>query len=207
MSKLIILAIFSMIIAVTFVSTQDFTPTKNPIKVRCYFTGHGGIDFHIEPTWNPDGAKRFLDLVDDGYFSRSPLYRVFYNKIIGFGSNAKTKEWEKKYKPLPEIKKEITYKKGWLGFAEDRSRNMDFVIAMAEDYEYYALEHFDAPIGYSAKVSLLVGQFFAKYGESVPHGLGPDPEKIKEQGEQYLKQYPELDYIISCNRLPDHDEL
>lgn len=52
----------------------------------------------------------------------------------------------------------------------------------------------------------VVEAFESKYGDIQPFGTGPDPLRILQEGDQYLKTYfPDMDYIIKCRVIGETD--
>jgi peptidyl-prolyl cis-trans isomerase A (cyclophilin A) len=43
-----------------------------------------------------------------------------------------------------------------------------------------------------------VEQIYGGYGESAPKGRGPEQQRIKSEGAEYLKGFPKLSYIVSA---------
>jgi len=52
--------------------------------VDCKST-QGPVEIHVVREWSPLGAARFLELVDDGYFSDLALFRCVRNFLCQFG--------------------------------------------------------------------------------------------------------------------------
>ena len=38
-------------------------------------TTKGSFDIEVYPDWSPLGAKRYLELVEDGFYTNIPMYR------------------------------------------------------------------------------------------------------------------------------------
>ncbi len=61
-----------------------------------------------------------------------------------------------------------------------------------------------APFGFVTEASMeqTVAKLNTSYGEMPPTGHGPDPQRIESpEGDAYLKkEFPDLDYFVSCAR-------
>jgi len=212
MSKFIqIILSLIIVINISIISTFDYKPSYTAIIVECETTAYGStFEVVVEPSWSKHGSKRFLDLVDNGYFTNIPIYRVVYNYIVGFGTNPNTKEWEKKYRPIIDESRRPEhndYFRGFIGLQgvlnNVNTRNLDFYIAMTDNYELGTLKVWDVPFGFISKTSLdkVVGRFNGQYGDNYPNfDRGLEVAKIRNEGEEYLKKFPRIDRILSCRR-------
>merc|ERR1719491_945502 len=51
----------------------------------CINTTKGDICIKLVPSWAPEGVKRFLDMVDDGFYSEVAMYRAIAGFLVQFG--------------------------------------------------------------------------------------------------------------------------
>jgi cyclophilin family peptidyl-prolyl cis-trans isomerase len=92
---------------------------KDPF-VRCTIDGKGEILIKMHVDWAPIGAKRFLDLVKDDFFTDHPLYRAVDNFIIQFGVSgdvAKQKKWRDLGPLKDDVNKKIPFKTNYISYA------------------------------------------------------------------------------------------
>mmetsp|Transcript_13103 Transcript_13103/g.31058 ORF Transcript_13103/g.31058 Transcript_13103/m.31058 type:complete len:142 (+) Transcript_13103:103-528(+) len=68
--------------------------TATATLVRCGST-EGNILIKVHSEWAPNGAERFLALVEDGFFSDSPLFRVVPGFLVQFGIGSTPEETSK----------------------------------------------------------------------------------------------------------------
>jgi len=54
------------------------------VLVRCESTA-GPWTAEIHPSWSPNGAKRYLELLEDGFWSDIPLFRAVPGFLVQFG--------------------------------------------------------------------------------------------------------------------------
>lgn len=156
--------------------------------------------------WSPIGAKRFLELVDDGYFNHLPLFRCMQNFICQFGP-ALPSAHVKIYPPItddPPRSDLRSFREGYVSFAgyAPNTRETDLFIALAAAPSL-GTQPWETPIGYVTDASMApVRQFNTSYGDTYPTGRGPERQKITAaDGDEYLKNnFPDLDYFLSCSR-------
>jgi peptidyl-prolyl cis-trans isomerase A (cyclophilin A) len=179
----------------------------NIIKVVCETT-KGIIDIDVNPAWSPLAAQRFLQLVDDGFYQNTPLFRCVDNFLCQWGAvpatpNAKIYESIKDDAKKPELR---NFKKGYLSFAGSGpdSRTTHIFMALGDQADSLGSQSWETPFAQVSSESFekTVTHFTTSYGEMPPWGKGPDPQKIQEpDGHTYLTQnFPLLDYIKSCSR-------
>jgi hypothetical protein len=64
---------------------DESAPDPDAVDVRC-FTTEGYFTVRVNPSWAPLGAARFLEMVDDEFFSdRVPGYRTVAGFLMQFG--------------------------------------------------------------------------------------------------------------------------
>jgi len=177
-------------------------------RVKCYTT-EGTIRVNIIPGWSPFGAARFLHLVRIGYFKGCALNRVVKNFLTQFGisSDYVTRtNWRMESISDDVPIYDVPFQPGYLSYAGSGplSRSTEIFIVMPGTSEQQ-LKHFgtnvwEIPFGYILPGDLHVLDKFSSYGDIVPFGNGPDPQKIYlEDGYSYLKQeFPAMTYIKNC---------
>lgn len=179
---------------------------KKEIAVHCETT-KGPLEIVVKSDWSPRGAARFLELVDDGFYTHLPLFRCIDGFICQFGASV-PKPNAKKYLSIDDDapKKELqNFKAGYLSFAGygPNTRAQHVFIAF-NAVPSLGTQSWETPFGYVTDASMqsTVSRFNTSYGESAPYGSGPEPQKIEQMdGDAYLKaQFSQLDYFISCVR-------
>jgi len=177
------------------------------ITVSCETT-KGNMQVVVKPDWSPLGAQRFLQLVDEGFFRDVPLFRCVDNFLCQFGA-ALPRQDARNYAPikddpkLPELRR---FKRGFMSFAGNgpNSRATHMFITLGENLESLGTMPWETPFGYVTQESMekTARRFTTSYGDIAPWGAGPDPQRIgAADGAEYLKKnFPLLDYIVSCSR-------
>lgn len=179
-----------------------------PVQVVCETT-KGKLEITVRPDWSPRGAERFLQLVDDGYFTKLPLFRCMSGFICQFGPRLlRAGEPARNYSTIPDdpILPELrNFQPGYLSFAGygPNSRGTHLFVAL-EAVSSLGKQPWESAIGVvsDATFSSTVKKWNTEYGETTPTGHGPDPRRIESpDGEAYLREgFPNLDYFLSCAR-------
>ncbi len=71
--------ILMLLLALTYNARCEIT-----VRVICEATC-GRWEVEVHPSWSPNGAKRYLDLVADGFFDNTPLFRAVPGFLVQFG--------------------------------------------------------------------------------------------------------------------------
>lgn len=174
-------------------------------NVKCQTT-KGVLDIVVMNDWGPRGAARFLQLVDDGFYTGLPFFRCMDQFICQFGA-AVPKPNAKAYSPIPDDMQRAdlrNFHRGYLSFAGSgpNTRSTHAFISFG-DIPSLGANSWETPFGYLAPSSMeTLSLLTTVYGEMAPGGQGPDPQKIAApDGAAYLKKnFPRLDYFVSCAR-------
>jgi len=175
---------------------KDGVPSQYTVELD---TTKGAIVIEVRRDWAPNGAERFYELVQNGYFSDVAFFRV----IAGFmaqggirGDPALNAEWREKRIPDDPVK--ASNMRGTVTFATSGpdSRTTQFFINFADNSRLDGMGF--APFG-KVKDMAPVDALYDGYGEGAPGGRGPSQGQLQMQGNSYLKQsFPKLDYIKSA---------
>ncbi|MBE9609583.1 peptidylprolyl isomerase [Chitinilyticum piscinae] len=193
--------------AAPLLAAQATTPVVKPVHVVCT-TSKGDLDILVQPAWAPQGAARFLQLVEQGFYQDVPLFRCVNNFLCQFGV-VPLKAGARNYAAIPDdpVKRELLpFKRGYLSFAGSgpNSRSNHAFITLGEKVESLGTQPWEAPFAVITEPSLskVLPQLTTRYGDMPPWGKGPDPQRIAApDGAAYLKAgFPQLDYIRSCKR-------
>jgi peptidyl-prolyl cis-trans isomerase A (cyclophilin A) len=176
------------------------------VTVACGST-KGTFEIEIHQSWAPNGAARFLDLVENKFFDNQALYRVVPNFLLQFGHPPDASKMEK-WKAIPDdIDIDITFEDGYLSFAgsgaNSRTHHVFFTLGTVKSL---GKSPWETPFGFIKKSSLRVlHSFNAEYGDLAgfqKNGQGVDQGKLKTLGYTYLKKnFPKLDYLKECKIL------
>ena len=184
-------------------------------RVRCETTA-GPLDVDVFEGWAPLGARRWLDMVEEGFFSsRVGLFRAVKNFLCQTGvpgDPAVHKAWrargrikdDPQWLDMKGARRPL--KRGYLAFAGSgpNSRTTEFFFAF-RDLQLGG-SPWEVPFGRLAGAHSFAAmdRFYAGYGDMKAFGGGaPAQGKIYNQGAAYLDaEFPELDFITSCAVAP-----
>eukprot|EP01063_Lacrimia_lanifica_P033692 TRINITY_DN6071_c0_g1_i1.p1 TRINITY_DN6071_c0_g1~~TRINITY_DN6071_c0_g1_i1.p1 ORF type:complete len:275 (+),score=64.36 TRINITY_DN6071_c0_g1_i1:48-827(+) len=191
------------------------TTVTSGMRVACRTTV-GDFAIEMTPERGPLGAQHYVDLVEDGFYTDVPLFRVVSGFLVQYGipgrreDKAKTKKWtHPKSKleddPHPKPQGRSKMQRGDMSFAGagPNSRTTQVFIAYTSEAGLGGALH-ETPFGRVVEGMDAVDKFFSGYGDTAPWGkLGPDQGRIWHEGNAYLKsEFPKMDYILSCSVVP-----
>jgi cyclophilin family peptidyl-prolyl cis-trans isomerase len=168
-------------------------------------TTKGEIMLKIVPNWAPLGAQRFLQLVDDGYYSEIAIYRAVPKFLVQFGI-VKDKSRTGKYKKIQDDPLcGIPIQDGTVIFAAAGANTRKSTVCLfLGDYPQLGSSPWETPIGKVVPQSMTtLHSIFTGYGD-IPQcgGKGPDPHKLEELGNDYIvREFPKCDYVTGATRM------
>src|SRR5579863_9806045 len=165
-------------------------------KVK-FDTSKGPFIVEVHRDWAPNGADRFYNLVNNGFFDNARFFRVISGFMVQFGINADPKlsaVWrEARIKDDPVRQ---SNKRGFITFATagPNTRTTQVFINFA-DNNMLDRQGF-APFGQVVSGMSAVDALYSGYGEGAPGGQGPEQGRLQREGNAYLlKEFGKLDYI------------
>ena len=173
--------------------------TKAPAVFKVQFTttkGEFAVEVHTD--WSPHGARRFFDLVKAGYYDDAAFFRNIGGFMVQFGIhgdpavNAKWRGERIQDDPMGVQ----SNKKGFLTFAMagPNTRTTQLFINFADNSRLDGMGF--TPIAKVVSGMEVVEKLYNGYGEGAPRGMGPEQNRIQDEGNAYLKKdFPKLDYI------------
>lgn len=199
----------------SFRSSSSIPPvTSATTIVRCETTvrvpdreGEQAIEMRIRPEWAPLGAARFLNLVKDGYYDNTPLFRAVDGFLIQFGISldvAKRTRWETERlrdDPKQPSNPELATDEGLISFAgyaaNSRATQVFVTLDGGSRKSSLGTMPWEVPIGrITAETMDVIRHVYTGYGDTV------EQSKIKDEdpgrSEEYLAQFPRLDWILRC---------
>jgi len=202
-----LLVVFFYLLASGIVFNTEASLPVNPSETTTQYvscnTTKGLIGIEVYPKWAPRGAKRFIELVKDGFFSNIPLFRCVNDFIVQFGITDKPKHrhWQTEtIKDDPNLNKGI--KKHYISFAGNgpNSRSTNVFIAF-RDNDFLGKSPWETPYGKLVRGASVMANWYCGYGDMKQGGNteGIDADKLYAEGNKYLRRdFPLIDYIISC---------
>ena len=169
-----------------------------PEKFRAKFaTTKGDIVIEVTREWSPNGADRFYNLVDIGYFDDIAIFRAVPNFMFQFGVHGDpnvSKHWKDS-----NIKDDAPGKAsnlpGYVTFAKTgmpNSRSAQMFVNLGNN-SFLDAQGF-TPFGKVIEGLEVVAKINTEYGENDPEDQG---SLITKGNDWLLKKYPRLDIIKS----------
>ena len=162
-------------------------------------TTKGAIVIDVYGAWAPQGAARFRELVETGYFTDVAFFRVISGFMAQAGISGDPNlnaTWRKKSIPDDPVKASNT--RGTVTFATSGpdSRTTQFFINFGNNARLDGMGF--SPFG-KVKDMAPVDALYDGYGEGAPQGRGPAQGLLQTRGNEYLREsFPKLDYIKSA---------
>jgi peptidyl-prolyl cis-trans isomerase A (cyclophilin A) len=163
-------------------------------------TSKGTVVIEAHSSWAPNGANRFRELTESGYYNGCKFYRVIKGFMVQAGLNGDP--------PLTAQ---------WTGRQIDddppRAENMRGTVCMARSGPNSATTQFFintndnlflesqgcAPFGSVVEGMEIVDSLYSEYGECAPIAKGPEQRWVIAKGDVYLSaEFPLLDRIITA---------
>jgi peptidyl-prolyl cis-trans isomerase A (cyclophilin A) len=175
----------------------DRAPDTYRVKLE---TTEGDVVILVNRSWAPNGADRFYNLVEIGYFEDVAFFRAIKAFMVqaGFHGDPKVNAvWSQaRIDDDPILQPN---KRGMVTFAQPsapNARTTQFFINTV-DNDYLEQHGSFAPFGKVISGMEVVDEIYTGYGEGAPRGRGPSQAAIARDGNAYLKSsFPELDYIL-----------
>jgi peptidyl-prolyl cis-trans isomerase A (cyclophilin A) len=160
-------------------------------------TSKGTFVLEVRRDWAPNGADRFYNLVQNGFYDNARFFRVISGFMVQFGINGDPRisaVWQDAN--IKDDPVRVSNQRGYITFATagPNTRTTQVFINFADNR---ALDRQGfSPFGRIVSGMNVVDALYAGYGEGAPQGLGPNQDRIQKQGNAYLmRDFPKLDYI------------
>lgn len=179
---------------------------KAPESYKVKFTTtKGDIVLQVSRALSPNGADRFFNLVNAGYFTDIAFFRVIPGFMGQFGIHGDpviSAAWRSANIQDDPVK--ASNVRGALTFAKSgapNSRSTQFFINLADNTNLDGMGF--SPFGKVVEGMEVMDKINGEYGEGAPNGRGPAQGRVQAEGNAYLKaEFPRLDYIKSATILP-----
>ncbi|MGC9940767.1 MAG: peptidylprolyl isomerase [Verrucomicrobiota bacterium] len=188
-----------------FVDPARLTATAPDTFKTLFVTSKGNFTIQVTRSLAPNGADRFYNLVQSGFFSDVEFFRVVPGFMCQFGIHgdpAVSARWRDANITDDPVKGSNT--RGTITFATagPNTRTTQLFINFGDNSGSLDGQGF-APFGKVIQGMDVVDKINGEYGDGAPYGRGPDQGRIQGEGNTYLKkEFPDLDYIKSATILP-----
>lgn len=190
-------------------ATVDRTKLLDPSKLNeqapdvfsaRFETSKGPFVIEVHRSWAPNGADRFYNLVNNGFYDDTRFFRVVSGFMAQFGIHGDPKVSEV-WKPamIEDDPVKATNTRGMVSFAMrgPATRTTQLFINYVDNIRLDPMGF--APIGQVVEGMDVVDALYSGYGEGAPRGRGPDQGRMQSEGNSYLAaEFPELDYVKSA---------
>ncbi len=178
-------------------------PTKATAKAPDVFkakftTTKGDFVIEVHRDWAPNGADRFFNLVQMGFYDDTRFFRVVDAFMVQWGISGDpqvSSHWMTAGIPDDPVKQSNT--RGMVTFAMSgapNSRTTQVFINFVDNSRLDAMRF--QPFGKVVTGMEVVDSLYKGYGEGAPGGMGPAQPSIQSQGNAYLdSKFPKLDGI------------
>jgi len=165
-------------------------------------TTKGDLTVEVTRAWAPNGADRFYNLVQAGYFTDIAFFRAIKGFMCQFGIHGDptvSAAWRDAKIPDDKVGA-ASNTAGMLTFAMagPNTRTTQLFINLEDNANLDSMGF--PPFGKVVEGMDVVKKLNTEYGEGAPRGRGPDQGKVQMMGNAYLKKdFPNLDYIKSAS--------
>jgi len=180
-------------------SDTDASDTAEAFSVA-FATTAGNFTIDVTRAWSPNGADRFAELVDSGFYDGCRFFRVVPGFMVQFGINGNpaTQAMWSNAAILDDTVVESNVR-GYVSFAQTadpNSRTTQLFINYVDNSFLDAMNFSPFGVIRSGGMSA-VDSITSEYGES------PDQRLITSGGQGYLDtNFPNLDFIETARRAP-----
>ncbi len=170
----------------------ETAPEQYTVKIK---TTKGLITLDVTRAWAPQGADRFYNLVQAGFYDDVGFFRVIARFVAQFGINgnpAVNAVWREA--TIPDDPVTQSNLAGTVTFATSgpNTRTTQIFINLKDNPRLDEMGF--APFG-TLRNDKVAQKLYVGYGEGAPQGRGPDQERLQTEGKAYLEGFGELDHI------------
>jgi peptidyl-prolyl cis-trans isomerase A (cyclophilin A) len=163
-------------------------------------TTRGRFTVAVDRSWAPNGADRFHELVESGFYDDVAFFRVLSGFVAQFGISGDpdvAKKWRSA--PIDDDPVVQSNSRGTITFATagPNTRTTQLFINLADNTRLDSMGF--SPFARVADGFDVVEALYADYGEGAPNGSGPSQGLIESRGNAYLKEeFPHLDFVTEA---------
>lgn len=172
---------------------------RAPDKFRVEFdTTKGKFIIEVTRAWSPNGADRFYNLVQLGFYDGVRFHRAIDDFMVQFGIHpepAVNGAWYNAF--IPDDPVVESNRRSYVAFAHagKNTRTTQIFISYVDKQRRLDKEGF-SPFGKVVEGMNVVDSFYKGYGELAPKGKGPDFSRAQREGQAYFDaNFPKLDGI------------
>lgn len=161
-------------------------PALTQVKRVRFVTTVGNFLVEVYPEAAPNAAKRFLELVQKGFFDFTPVFRVVPQFVCQFGINWRPPHPEFKENTFKDDPSYFQLSQGTLAFAKSGpDSNSTQVFINYRDNSRLVQQ------GFTAFARVVEGYDITERFEAVgDESMGLDQDQLWDKGDAYLKKLP-----------------
>eukprot|EP00041_Stephanoeca_diplocostata_P004926 m.53569 g.53569 ORF g.53569 m.53569 type:complete len:350 (-) comp15451_c0_seq2:847-1896(-) len=182
---------------------QEQAPPGTP-NVHCEST-KGSFTIEMHPEWSPLGAERFTQIVADGGYDGTVIYRVVKDQAVQFGylkDEALRKKWQQKkdLQDEPQVFRDPNFHRGMISFAGGgkNTRGTDvFITFMTGNANGNPRAPWETPFGIIDEEGMkAITSFTSEYGDF--ESFGGHAPQLGHGYASLKKTHPNIDYLGKC---------
>jgi peptidyl-prolyl cis-trans isomerase A (cyclophilin A) len=171
-------------------------PAKYTVKFE---TTKGDMFIDVTRSWAPNGADRFYNLVEIGYYDDIAFFRViggFMAQLGIHGDPAIARVWKTAKIDDDPVNESNTTGMVTFATAGPDTRTTQIFMNLGDNSNLDSMGF--SPFGKLRDAETL-NKIYDGYGEGAPRGRGPHQGRLQTGGNEYLKaSFPNLDYIVKA---------
>jgi peptidyl-prolyl cis-trans isomerase A (cyclophilin A) len=168
------------------------TETAPDVFRARFDTSAGPFVIEVHRAWAPLAADRFYNLVKSGFYDGTRFFRVRPGFMAQFGLHGDP-EVQRVWQAAPLRDDPVTQKnlRGFVSFTTENRPQSRFtqIFISYGDNSYLDAQGF-APFG-----QVVSGMEIVEKLHAYPREKEPDQRRILREGDEYLKEFAELDYV------------
>jgi peptidyl-prolyl cis-trans isomerase A (cyclophilin A) len=182
--------------------SSDAVEVADPYSVL-FETTKGNFTVEVHPDWSQNGAARFRELIELGYYDQCRFFRVVPGFMVQWGMSGDPKmnqQWGENNIPDDAVKKSNT--RGYMTFAKTgmpNSRSTQLFINFGDNASLDSQGF--SPFAIVTDGMDVVDGINSEYREQ------PDQNAVRMRGNEYLTQnFPRLDYILKASLVKSDEQ-
>ena len=173
-------------------------------KVR-FETEKGPFVVQVHRDWAPQGADRFYNLVNLGYYDGLYFFRAIKGFMVQYGIHGDPKVtamWKDATFPDDPVKQQNTRGRITFATAGPNTRTTQVFINYGDNLRLDPMGF--SPFGEVIEGMDVVDSLYQGYGEGAPRGRGPSQARLQSEGNPYLQaDFPKMDKITKATLIID----
>ena len=178
-------------------TSEAMNQTAPDVYFAKFETNKGDFVVEVRREWAPNGADRFYNLVENGFYDGVRFFRVLDGFVAQFGISGDPQVssiWRQR--AIPDDPVQASNTRGYVTYASGgpNTRTTQIFInfgnnSMLDDRGF-------PPFGMVVSGMEVVDSLYSDYGEGAPRGTGPSQARLQAEGNAYLEaEFPQLDFV------------